>query len=559
TVSATDTESSVAETRCGLDPLSAPSSLEDLAAECAYAGAGAEVTGDGQHVLYAASKDTAGNKETPIAVSFKIDRTAPTITCDDTPTFALDGSGAAVSATVADVTSGSVASAVSGSADVSSTGQKSLLLTGEDNAGNANQISCPYVVAAPPSASVVSPANGATFDLNQVVAASYSCTESTFGPGLAVNDGCAGPVASGQPIDTSTAGSHLFTVTATSDDGQHASETASYTVRPAPPTISCDAPPSTWSASNITIACTATDSESVLANPQDASFSLATSVAPSQETGAASTDSREVCNQAGVCALAGPYTGLKVDRANPTVSIASPLNSPSVVQDQTLTAQFSCADEGSGIASCAGSTAAGQSLDTSTPGAHTLTVTATDSAGNTTTVSAGYFVVADTVAPSVFCGASDGIWHAANQSVQCSAADLGSGLADPADVSFSLSTTVAAGMQTANASTGTHQVCDRAGNCATAGPIGGFKVDRAAPTISITSPTGNPTVVRHKSLKAQFSCADAGSGLASCTGSTANEKKLDTSTPGTYALTVTAIDNVGNAATVSASYTVTEH
>jgi hypothetical protein len=85
----------------------------------------------------------------------------------------------------------------------------------------------PPVKVAAPSAQITSPANGARYTQGQVVRAGYSCREGTGGPGIA---SCAGPVASGQPINTTTVGRHSFTVPATSKDGQTSSTTASYTV-----------------------------------------------------------------------------------------------------------------------------------------------------------------------------------------------------------------------------------------------------------------------------------------------------------------------------------------
>ncbi len=82
-----------------------------------------------------------------------------------------------------------------------------------------------------PSAAITTPANGATFSLGQVVNASFSCTEGEGGPGLlSGTEGCLGTVANGSPIDTSAAGPHDFSVTATSTDGQHTTVTDSYDV-----------------------------------------------------------------------------------------------------------------------------------------------------------------------------------------------------------------------------------------------------------------------------------------------------------------------------------------
>jgi hypothetical protein len=150
TVSALDSGFGVAETRCVLDPAVPPASFDDIPAGCAYTGSGADVTIDGQHTLYAASKDSAGNKETPAASSsFQIDRTAPTVTCGTTPIFTLDGPGGNVSATVTDTTSGPAASSVSAavtSADTATAGPGTKSLTGFDNAGNQTTVHCPYTV-----------------------------------------------------------------------------------------------------------------------------------------------------------------------------------------------------------------------------------------------------------------------------------------------------------------------------------------------------------------------------------------------------------------------------
>ncbi len=84
TISAQSEDGSVVETRCILDPGSPPSTFDDLPAACPYFGNGADITQDGQHTLYAASMDLAGNKETPISQSFSIDKTLPVIQANAT-------------------------------------------------------------------------------------------------------------------------------------------------------------------------------------------------------------------------------------------------------------------------------------------------------------------------------------------------------------------------------------------------------------------------------------------------------------------------------------------
>ena len=60
--------------------------------------------------------------------------------------------------------------------------------------------------------------------------------------------------------------------------------------------------------------------------------------------------------------------------------------------NSTDVASLSCSDSGSGLASCVATRPAGTPFDTSTPGEHTFTVTATDHVGHTTVVNRTYWV-----------------------------------------------------------------------------------------------------------------------------------------------------------------------
>jgi len=162
----------------------------------------------------------------------------------------------------------------------------------------------------------------------------------------------------------------------------------------------------------------------------------------------------------------------------------------------------------------------------------------------------------DKNAPTILCGAADAVWHNGDVSISCTASDLGSGLANLADASFNVMTSVPSGTETPNAATNGHQVCDAVGNCRASNPITGNKVDKMPPTITITSPAANATYNLNGSVGASYACADGGSGLASCQGPVANGKPIDTSSPGPKTFTVNATDIVGNSSPLTVTYSV---
>jgi hypothetical protein len=78
-----------------------------------------------------------------------------------------------------------------------------------------------------PTITITTPANGATYLLNRVVLADYTCEDEEGGSGLA---SCVGTVANGAAIDTSSVGSKAFTVNAEDEAGNKASLTHTYSV-----------------------------------------------------------------------------------------------------------------------------------------------------------------------------------------------------------------------------------------------------------------------------------------------------------------------------------------
>jgi hypothetical protein len=86
------------------------------------------------------------------------------------------------------------------------------------------------------------------------------------------------------------------------------------------------------------------------------------------------------------------------DDQPPTISITSPADDRSYLLNEAVNAEYSCADDESGVSTCEGPIASGVSLDTSKLGEHEFTVAATDAAGNETSLTHTYRVVYDTEA-----------------------------------------------------------------------------------------------------------------------------------------------------------------
>ena len=78
-----------------------------------------------------------------------------------------------------------------------------------------------------PAITITSPIDAGNYGLNAVANANYSCNDGVNGTGFAT---CAGPVASGAPIDTTSLGVKSFTVNATDVKGNASLKTVTYNV-----------------------------------------------------------------------------------------------------------------------------------------------------------------------------------------------------------------------------------------------------------------------------------------------------------------------------------------
>jgi CSLREA domain-containing protein len=106
---------------------------------------------------------------------------------------------------------------------------------------------------------------------------------------------------------------------------------------------------------------------------------------------------------------------------------------------------------------------------------------------------------------------------------------------------------------------GLHTVDIRASNGGTATLLA--PVDTSSPTIVINTPVQGAQYVLNSTVKADYFCSDAGSGVASCPGSAPNGGNIDTSTLGSHTFTVGPATDLANhtALAVSVTYTVVRY
>jgi len=110
-----------------------------------------------------------------------------------------------------------------------------------------------------------------------------------------------------------------------------------------------------------------------------------------------------------ITSMIGRVETVKVppDTTAPTATVKRPVDGASYTVGDSVKADYTCADEpnGSGLASCDGTVASGDAIETGAAGTYAFSVTATDVAGNSSVTTVHYSVVkpkpADTTAPDI--------------------------------------------------------------------------------------------------------------------------------------------------------------
>jgi hypothetical protein len=236
----------------------------------------------------------------------------------------------------------------------------------------------------PPTIELRAPADGASYELGERATAAYSCSDDLSGIAS-----CSGPVPNSASFDTSRLGSYSFQVTATDKAGHLASKTVTYTVADrTSPTVTITSPIDGFvydmgGRAYAIYACGDLSGIATCSGPVPHGTLVDTSRAGSYTFRVNAVDKAGNIGSASVS-----YT--VTDRTPPAITIRTPIDGTVYLLGADVRADYFCADEpgGSGLRTCDAA-----SLDTTSVGRKTFSVTATDNAANTARASRSYSVI----------------------------------------------------------------------------------------------------------------------------------------------------------------------
>ena len=448
--------------------------------------------------------------------------------------------------------------------DTSSVGAgRSFTVTATDTDGQNISVTDNYTVAEAPVAQISSPAAGGVYAVGQSVATSFGCVEGTDGPGLS---GCAdgnGATGGSGALDTSTMGSHTYTVTATSQDGQIGTASISYTVAAAPVAqISSPVAGGVYAVGQsvaTSFGCVEGTDGPGLSGCADGNGATGGSGALDTSTVGSHTYTVTATSQDGQIGTASiSYTVAGA----PVAQISSPVAGGVYAVGQSVPASFSCVEgtDGPGLSGCAdgnGATGGSGALDTSTVGSHTYTVTATSQDGQIGTASISYTVAGAPVAQisSPVAGGVYAVGQSVPTSFSCVEGTDGTGIQTCVDWGGASGGTGRLDTSSAGAHSYTVTATSQDGQTETAGIT--YTV-AGGPSTTITSPANGASYMKGQIVDAGYACQDgaSGPGISTCAGPVASGQPIDTSSAGPHTFTVTATSADGQTVTRTVSYTV---
>lgn len=541
------------------------------------------------HTFEVRSIDNNANYSTPTSETWIVDTTVPTVSITAQPSSVTGSTSASFSFTGNDTGGGSVyyyqCKVDSGAyANCSSSANYSSLSAGAhtfsvkavDTAGNTSLVSTSNWTVDLTGPTTVIGSNPNSITNNTSASFSFSATDSgggtVAGYQCKLDSGAYAACTSPQGYSSLAQGSHTFQVYATDSVGNLGSAVSfSWTVDLTVPTLSLTSTPNAITNSlsaNFTFSATDTGGGSVAdyqCKLDSGSYSsCASPQSYSSLSAGAHTFYVTATDTAGNTSTVSSFAWM-VDTTAPVVTIGS---NPTSLNNSTSAgfsfsatdsgggsvSSYQCKLDGGGYASCSSPT----NLSGLAQGSHTYYVTATDSAGNTSTA-ATYTWTVDLTAPVLTLSSNpNAITNSTSAIFGFSATDSGGGAVASYACSIdsgayaSCTSPQSYSSLTAGAHTFAITVTDTAGNTSSATTYN-WTVDLTAPTLSITS---NPNLITNAtSATFSFSGSDTGGGgiasysckldsgsYASCT----SPKSLTSLAAGSHTFYVTATDTAGN-------------
>jgi hypothetical protein len=289
--------------------------------------------------------------------------------CNDTPSVTVTGVGA-------------------GSATIS------LSETSNTTGGTFNvapaaftvNVTAPADATPPVIVPTITPApNGAGWN-NTDVTVSWSVTDGESA--ISSTSGCGAVV-----LTSETAGTTL-TCTATSEGGT-SSESVTVKIDKTKPEITGSRAPEAngngWNNTDVEVSFVCADTGDVQSGI--ATDTVAGATVSDEGAGQSVTNTGSCVDAAGNEADPATVSGINIDKTAPDVTIVTPEDGGSYTFKQTILANWFASDALSDIDTAVGTVPSGDPIDTSSLGAKSFTVTATDLAGNSSEVTASYDVV----------------------------------------------------------------------------------------------------------------------------------------------------------------------
>lgn len=427
----------------------------------------------GEHEFTVTARDNAGN-ETVVTHAYTVTNGSDPVITVTSPVLGEDGGASTYVVGDTVLVDYSCAAQPGGAAIVSCTGNIAdgdpldtsqwrapayLVVDATDNAGRSTRSITPYIVkeadVTAPVVSLSSPNDLDVYAQGAEVVADFGCDDAyvdfkTLVSGVAT---CDGTEPAGELIDTATLGEHEFTVTTRDNAGNETVVTHTYTVVDPSllPVITITSPPDLGDDGPVAYR---SDAVVIAEYHCEAQPGGAPIVDCAGRTGrgasvanGARIDLTSRFRTLVVSALDAAGNEVTVQRSfdvyadfnAPDVSLATPADGEFYEQGAEVLASYGCSEpridprNSSGVATCDGTVADGEPIDTSTLGEHSFTVTTTDRVGNRNEVTVTYTVVeADETAPTVtVANPVDGATYAQGEEVVAdyTCADEGSGLA----------------------------------------------------------------------------------------------------------------------------------